>query len=85
MFRKCGVDMFFKEAVSKRIYELCDEFGCTPNKLAELSAVAPSTLRGTLSNQVDNPSATVIYKICKTLKIEVKDFFDSSLFRNLDD
>ena len=79
--------MYFKEAISKRIYELCDQYGYTPNKLAELSAVAPSTLRATLWNNVENPSSTVIYKICKTLKIDMKDFFDSDLFKtnNLDD
>ena len=30
--------MLFKEAVSKRIYELCNTYNYTPNKLAELSA-----------------------------------------------
>ena len=33
--------MLFKEAVSQRIYDLCDKYDYTPNKLAELSAVAP--------------------------------------------
>ena len=76
--------MLFKEAVSKRIFELCDEYNYTPNKLAELSTVPLSTL---LTNQVTNPSSYVIYKICKTLKIEMKDFFNSELFnyKKLDD
>ena len=30
--------MLFKEAVSKRIVELCNKNNITPNKLAELSA-----------------------------------------------
>ena len=79
--------MLFKEAVSKRIFELCDEYNYTPNKLAELSTVPPSTLRAMLANQVTNPSSYVIYKICKTLKIEMKDFFNSELFnyKQLDD
>ena len=47
---------------------------------AELSAIAPSTLRALLANNVDNPSSTIIFKICKTLKIELKDFYDSPLF-----
>ena len=50
------------------------------NKLAELSAIAPSTLRALLANNVDNPSSTIIFKIRKTLKIELKDFYDSPLF-----
>ena len=72
--------MLFKEAVSQRILELCDKYNYTPNKLAELSAIAPSTLRALLANQVDNPSSTIIFKICKTLKINLKDFFDSKIF-----
>lgn len=79
--------MLFKEAVSKRIYDLCDKYDYTPNKLAELSAIAPSTLRALLANNVDNPSSYIIYKICRTFKITLKDFYDSELFddRNLDD
>jgi transcriptional regulator with XRE-family HTH domain len=72
--------MLFKEAVSQRIFELCDKYNYTPNKLAELSAIPPSTLRALLANNVDNPSSTIIFKICKTLKIDLKDFYDSKLF-----
>lgn len=66
--------MLFKEAITLRILELCNKYNYTPNKLAELSAIAPSTLRALLANNVDNPSSTIIFKICKTLKIEIKIF-----------
>lgn len=72
--------MLFKEAISLRILELCNKYNYSPNKLAELSAIPPSTLRALLANKVDNPSSTLIFKICKTLKIELKDFYDSNLF-----
>ena len=72
--------MLFKEAVSQRIFELCDKYNYTPNKLAELSAIPPSTLRALLANRVHNPSSTIIFKICKTLKIELKEFYNSKLF-----
>ena len=74
--------MRFKEAVTKRIYELCDVYNYTPNRLAEYSAIHPSTIHTLLANKVDNPSSLVIYKICKFLKIEIKDFFDAKLFDN---
>lgn len=61
-------------------YFFSNYYNYTPNKLAELSAIAPSTLRALLANNVDNPSSTIIFKICKTLKIELKDFYDSPLF-----
>ncbi len=75
----------FKEAVSKRIYELCDLYNFSLNHLAEMSGVAPTTLYDIVNYKVDNPSSYVIYKICKTFKIDVKDFFDSNIFKKLDD
>ena len=33
--------MYLKEATSKRIIELCNEYHYTPNKLAEMSRIAP--------------------------------------------
>lgn len=77
--------MLFKEAVSKRIYELCDLYRYTPNKLAELSGIPPSTFQDLLSLRGDRPNAYIIYQLCKTLKIKVKDFYDSELFENLID
>lgn len=79
--------MSFKEAVSQRIYQLCDEYNYTPNKLAELSAIPPTTFRSLLANKVNNPSSFIIYKVCRTLNIEMKDFFNSELFNynNLSD
>lgn len=79
--------MLFKEAVTKRILNLCNDYDYTINKLAEMSCVPPSTLRAMVANQVENPSSYVIFKICRTLKITIKDFFDSDLFdiNNIDD
>ena len=79
--------MKFKEAVSKRVYELCEAYNYTPNRLAEMSSVPPTTLQDLLMKKVTNPSSYLIYRICKTLNIEIKDFFDSPLFdsKNLED
>ena len=72
--------MLFKQAVSSRILEICKKHNYTPNKLAELSTIPPTTLNSMLSNKVDNPSSTNIYKICKIFNITLKEFFDSELF-----
>lgn len=79
--------MLFKEALSKRIIELCNNYNYTPNRLAEMSYIPPSTLRSLINNQVENPSSLIIYKICKTLKITLKEFYDSKLFdmKNIED
>jgi len=72
--------MLFKEALSQRIFELCNKYNYTPNKLAEMSAIPPSTLRALLSNKVDNPSSYIVYKVCRTFKITLSDFYNSKLF-----
>ena len=79
--------MIYKKAVSKRILELCNKYNYSPNKLAEMSTIPPTTLRSMLANKVDNPSSYNIYKICRTFKIEIKDFFDADCFKlkNIDD
>lgn len=79
--------MLFKEAISTRIYELCDKYNYTPNKLAEMSAIPPSTFRALLANKVNHPSAYSIFKICRTLKIDLKEFYNSDLFKidNIED
>lgn len=72
--------MKFKEAVSKRVIELCNEQGYTTNGLAERSTIAPSTLRDLINCRINNPSSYVIYQICKALNIPMEDFFKSPLF-----
>ena len=72
--------MLFKEAITLRILELCNKYNYTPNKLAELSVIAHSTLRALLAHTIDKPSSTIIFKIRKNLKIELKNFYDSPLF-----
>ena len=72
--------MLFKKAISMRIEELCAERNITVNKLSETSTIPPSTLRDIVNCKVDNPSSTVIYQVCKTLKIPLKEFYNSNLF-----
>ena len=72
--------MLFKEAVAERILELCEEYNYTINALAEKSTVPPSTLRGLVNREVENPSSYVIFRICRALNITTKEFFDSPLF-----
>ena len=72
--------MMFKEAIGKRILELCESRNITPNGLAEKSVIPPSTLRDLVNCKINNPSSTVIFQICKTLKMSLSEFYDSELF-----
>ena len=76
--------MKFKEAISKRVINLCSERNITPNKLSEMSS---STLRDLINCRINNPSSFVIYQICKALNISLEEFFNNELFNfnNLED
>ena len=72
--------MSTKEAVAKRILELCDARNIAINALANISGVAPSTIYSMLNEKSKNPGVVSIKKICDGLEITVREFFDSELF-----
>ena len=59
-----------KEAVARRIKELC--------------AQPPSTIYSMLNAKSKNPGVVSIQKICDGLEISVREFFNSTLFENLE-
>ncbi len=69
-----------KEAVAKRIIELCNERNIAINALANLSGVSPSTVYSMLNEKSRNPGVVSIKKLCDGLDITVREFFDSELF-----
>ena len=73
-----------KEAVAKRILELCEERGIAVNALATVSGVSPSTVYSMLNEKSQNPGVVSLKKLCDGLDISVRDFFNSDLFENLE-
>ena len=73
-----------KEAVAKRILELCEERNMAINALANVSGVSPSTIYSMLNEKSQNPGVVSIKKLCDGLEISVKEFFDSPLFEDLE-
>ncbi|MBQ0097657.1 MAG: helix-turn-helix transcriptional regulator [Oscillospiraceae bacterium] len=69
-----------KEAVAKRILELCDERNLAVNALANISGIPPSTIYSMLNTKSNNPGVVSIKKICDGLEISVREFFNSPLF-----
>ena len=65
-----------KEAVAKRIQELCAEYDMTVNALATASSM--------LNEKSQNPGVVSIKKICDGLGISIREFFDTDLFDNLE-
>ena len=73
-----------KEAVARRIIELCNEKNIAINALANLSGVAPSTFYSILNEKSRNPGVVSIKKLCDGLEISVRQFFDSPIFDDIE-
>lgn len=73
-----------KEAVAKRILELCAEKNISVNALANLSGVSPSTIYSMLNEKSQNPGVVSLKKICDGLEISIREFFDCNIFDDLE-
>lgn len=73
-----------KEAVAKRIIELCKSKSIAINQLANISGMSPSTIYSMLNEKSQNPGIVSIQKLCDGLEINLREFFNSSLFENLE-
>ena len=76
--------MRISQAIAKRILNLCDENNISVNKLALMSGLTQSTLQSIICGKSENPKMLTIVRICNSLKIELKDFFNDNLFKNID-
>ena len=66
--------MTTKEAVAKRIIELCDERSMATNALANTSGVSPSIVYSMLNEKSRNPGVVSIKKLCDGLEITRREF-----------
>ncbi len=71
-------------AVARRIKELCNKQDMSINKLAIMSGLTQSTLQSIISGKSHNPTILTLVRVCDSLNIELKEFFDSELFKDLD-
>lgn len=76
--------MNIKEAVEKRIIELCNEHNIAINALANISGISPSTVYSILNERSQNPGIVSIKKLCDGLDISIREFFDSDIFDDLE-
>ena len=72
------------EAVKERILELCRERSISINKLSSMSGVTQSTVNNIVSGRNNSATISTIKKLCDGLGITIEEFFDSDLFRNLE-
>lgn len=76
--------MKLEEAITKRIYALCNERGITPNKLANMAGMPAGSLKSIFYGKSKNPGTRTILDICQALEISLFDFFNDDLFKDKD-
>lgn len=72
------------EAVKERILQLCRERDISVNKLSSMSGVTQSTVNNIVSGRNNSATVSTIKKLCDGLGITIEEFFQSELFRELE-
>lgn len=72
------------QAVANRILELCREHDITINRLSTDSAVRQSTVNDIVNGTTKSVGILTIKKLCDGLNITLADFFDTAVFRSLE-
>ena len=73
-----------KEALCLRIEELCRENDLTLNGLSARCGMTQSTLNNIVSGRNNSVTVSTVQKICDGLEMDLPTFFDSDLFRELE-
>lgn len=76
--------MNISEAVAARIIDLCKQNNITVNKLSTLSGVTQSTVNDIVNHKAKNIGIVTIKKLCDGLDISITDFFDTDIFKKLE-
>lgn len=71
-------------AIRDRILELCGQRNISINKLVNLSALPPSSVKNILYSKSKNPKIITIKMICDGLEITLGEFFNTEVFDNLE-
>lgn len=79
-----ALDMKLEEAITKRIYALCEQNSITPNKLATLSGLPAGSIKSIFYGKSKNPGTRTILDMCQALNITLFDFFNDDMFKELE-
>ncbi len=73
-----------KEAVAKRILQLCSRQNIAVNAAANRAGIPPSTIYSMLNEKSKNPGIVTLQKVCDGFDISLRDFFNSDIFDDLE-
>ena len=84
IFIERGDTMNIGDAVRQRILELCEINDISVNKLSNISGVTQSTVNNIVSGRNSSATISTIKKLCDGLGISIEEFFNSDIFRGLE-
>ena len=76
--------MKLEQAITKRIYALCEQNSISPNKLATLSGLPAGSIKSIFYGKSKNPGTRTILDMCQALNITLYDFFNDELFKDVE-
>ncbi len=76
--------MILSEAIRLRIIELLKENNLTAYQLSYRAGISNSIISDCKRGKVKEPTISSIVHICEGLNIELKDFFDSEFFKDVE-
>lgn len=77
--------MTLEQAIRKRIIELAEEKNITINMVSTLAGLTHTTLLSFMNNETHDPRISTLLHICEAFNIELKEFFNSPIFKNVID
>ena len=77
--------MLLSEAVKKRILVLLEERKINLHKLCLNSGIPYSTLSSFLYGRTRTPNLATILHICEGFNMDLVDFFDDKIFKNVEE
>ena len=77
--------MELTEAITKRIIELQKQRKINSSKLALRAGLSDSTVSDVIRGVTRAPQISTLLHICEGFDIELKDFFDSEIFKDVID
>ncbi len=77
--------MTLSNAIRKRITELAKEKGISINMVATLAGIPHTTLLAFMNYTSNDPRATTLLHICEAFEIELKEFFNAPVFKEVID
>ena len=73
-----------KQAVAKRILQICNNKEMSINSLSNVCGISPSTIYSMINSKSQHPGIVTIKKICDGFQITLGEFFNTKEFNELE-